>query len=463
MTMNTILIVDDEKNMLISLKAILQDENYAVTACGSGEEGLKALESRKFDVLITDLKMNGMTGLELMEVAQQKYPAMPVILMTAYATPKSAVEAIKAGAFDYIPKPFDPEEIIFSIRKATEFIAIQNENIQLKESLHIQKALDDIIGDDPSMTAVRELIKSVAPTKATILLEGESGTGKELAAKAIHDLSERRGKKFVAVNCAAIPETLLESELFGHEKGSFTGAIGTKKGKFEVAEDGTLYLDEIGDMSLPLQAKILRVLEDGHFERVGSTEPLYSKARIIAATNKDLKKAIHENNFREDLYFRLNVINVLLPPLREKVGDIPILINSFIRRFNIAYNKNIRGISPQALKLMSHYSWPGNIRELKNIIERSILLAKTDLIEADTLPAEMLRKQEIPGVGVEFHGTIDFKTSVENYEKQMIQWALEKNQYRIGSSAKALGLSRHSLRHYLLKYFQDDARKLNAD
>lgn len=460
---NSILIVDDEKNMLISLKAILQDENYSVVTCDSGEEGLKTLENRKFDILISDLKMNGMTGLELMGLTQRKYPSMPVILMTAYATPKSAVEAIKSGAFDYIPKPFDPEQIIFSVRKAAEFIAIQNENIQLRESLHIQKALDDIIGDDPSMGVVRDLIKSVAATKATVLVEGESGTGKELVAKAIHELSDRREKKFVAVNCAAIPETLLESELFGHEKGSFTGAINTKKGKFEIAEDGTLYLDEIGDMSLPLQAKILRVLEDGHFERVGSTESLYSKARVIAATNKELKKAIQENLFREDLYFRLNVINIHLPPLREKMGDIPILIQSFIQRFNIAYGKNVQGFSPQALKLMSHYSWPGNIRELKNIIERSVLLAKSDLIDVDTLPAEMLHKQEIPGIGVEFHGSIDFKTSVENYEKQMIQWALEKNQYRIGSSAKALGLSRHSLRHYLLKYFPDNGRELNAD
>lgn len=460
--MTSVLVVDDEKNMLMSLKAILQDEGYRVGTSPSGEDGLVAMEAEPFEIVITDLKMSGMTGVDLLERIRHTHPHIPVILMTAYATPKSAVEAIKAGAFDYIPKPFDPEEIIFALRKAVEFISIQKENVRLRESLHAQNTIDEIVGDDPAVMEIRNLIRSVASTKATILIQGESGTGKELVAKAIHELSDRRSHNFVPVNCAAIPETLLESELFGHEKGAFTGALYTKKGKFELADGGTIYLDEVGDMSLALQAKILRVLEDGQFERIGSTNRMHSSARVLAATNKDLRKAIGEGQFREDLYFRLKVITVDLPPLRERVGDLSKLVSHFIRKFNAVYDRNIHGIHGDALKLMSLYPWPGNIRELRNVIERGVLLEKSTLLSREALPDEIRVSTPEPHDHFELAGNVDFKEAVQKFEKQLLQWALEKNRYRMSASAKTLGLTRHSLRHYLLKYFPE-MRKFDAD
>lgn len=455
--MHTILLVDDEKNMLISLNAILRDEGYEVEPVSSAEEALKIMEEKFFNLIISDLKMEGMSGLDLLEKVKLKNPSLPLILITAYATPKSAVEAIKSGAFDYIQKPFEPEEILFSIRRALDFFQMQKENLNLKKTLHERQALDEIIGEDPGIAAVRQMIQAVAPTQATVLIEGDSGTGKELVAKAIHELSTQSSKGFFPVNCAAIPDPLLESELFGHEKGAFTGAHTLKKGKFEAAHGGTLYLDEIGDMSLGLQAKILRVLEDGKFQRVGATESIHSDARIVAATNKDLKKAIQAGTFREDLYFRINVISIKLPPLRERITDLSFLIQNFIRRFNIIYNKNIQDVEPEALKILSTYHWPGNIRELRNIMERAVLLEKNDFIQAKSFPAELLQKNKNGAGLIPLSDEIDFKNTVEGYEKQLIQWALQKNKNRISLSAKALGLSRHSLRHYLLKYFKSSS------
>ncbi len=453
--MSSILLVDDEKNMLASLSAILKDEGYKVSLASSGEDAIKSLEQSSFDLLISDLKMGGISGLDLLNKVKSQDLAIPVILITAYATPKSAVEAIKSGAFDYIQKPFEPEEILFSIRRALSFVQMQKENLNLKKTLHEQQAINEIIGEDSSIISLRQMIQAIAPSKATVLIEGESGTGKELVAKAIHELSSQSLTGFFPVNCAAIPETLLESELFGHEKGAFTGATSLKKGKFEVAQGGTLYLDEIGDMPLQLQAKILRVLEDGKFERVGGTNSIHSDARIIAATNKDLKKAIQEGNFREDLYFRINVMNIRLPSLRERIGDIPMLVNHFIRRFNLIYSKNIQEIDHEALKILSVYHWPGNIRELRNIIERAIVLENNDIIEAKSLPAEILQKKETNSVITPFSDQINFKTAIEDYEKQLISWALKKHQNRISLSSKALGLSRHALRHYILKHFKN--------
>ncbi|MBI1871223.1 MAG: sigma-54-dependent Fis family transcriptional regulator [Chlamydiae bacterium] len=455
--MSAILIVDDEKNMLISLEAIFRDEGLDVFVASSGEEALQKIRSRTFDLMISDLKMSKMTGLELLEEVKRKNPTMPIILITAYATPKSAVETIKMGAFDYIAKPFDPEEIIFSVRKALEFKSIHEENLQLKGALQERKILDEIIGEDPEMVSIRELIQTVAPTQATVLVQGESGTGKEIVAKAIHELSSRSLKPFIPVNCAAIPEALLESELFGHEKGAFTGALYTKKGKFELAGGGTIYLDEIGDMPLSLQAKILRVLEDGKFERVGGTTSLMSSdSRIISATNKDLKKEITDGSFREDLYFRLNVMSIYIPPLRERGADIPKLVEHFIQKFNLSYSKNIIGVDSEVLQILGQYSWPGNIRELRNIIERAMILEKDPIIRKKSLPSELLHAEKSPSQTSIFSDTVDFKSAVETYEKGLIEWALQKYQNRVSASAKALGLSRHALRHYLLKYFKGE-------
>ncbi|MDP3980746.1 MAG: sigma-54 dependent transcriptional regulator [Chlamydiota bacterium] len=446
-----ILIVDDEKNMLITLESILSDQGYHVAVASGGAEALTMLKETQPAVVITDLKMDAVNGFMLMQRAKEMYPDLPVIMMTAYATPKSAVEAIKQGAFDYIPKPFDPEELLFSVERALNYEHMRRENIALKKTLRREQALEHIIGNEPSIVQLRNQIAAIAPTKATVLIEGESGTGKELVARAIHDLSQQKDGPFIAINCAAIPESLLESELFGHVKGAFTGAYETKIGKFEAASEGTMYLDEIGDMNIALQSKILRVLEGQEFTRVGANEPIFSQCRVIAATNKDLKEMIIKGLFREDLYFRLNVINIHLPALRDRSGDLPLLIDHFIRILNIEYSKNIEGVDVELMRILSLYHWRGNIRELKNVIERAVILSNASMITKDVFPKEMfISKNKLDATMAKER--IDFNHAVAEFEMNLIIWALKKTQYRVGHAADELGITRHALRHYLKKY-----------
>src|SRR5687768_15438474 len=380
-TLPPLLVVDDEKNMRLSLETIMSEEGYQYRAADSAEEALKLLGQEEFFMVITDARLGGMSGYEFLSRVKTKFPQLPVLMITAYATPKLAVDAIKAGAIDYLAKPFAPEELLHAVSRCAERHKLIMENAALKARAGEAYRIEQIIGESPRMEELKQLIRTVAPTHATVLILGESGTGKELIAGCLHSLSKRSQGHYVRINCAAIPELLLESELFGHEKGSFTGALRQKHGRVEEADGGTIFLDEIGDMSRPLQAKLLRFLEDGTFTRVGGNQELKVDVRLIAATNRDIIEAIRQNQFREDLFHRLNVVQLCPPPLRERGADILLLAEHFLKVFNTSMGKHIRGIAPGARqKLLSHH-WPGNVRELRNAMERAVILETTHDIQ----------------------------------------------------------------------------------
>src|SRR3954469_3832852 len=375
-----VLVVDDEKNMRLSLQTVLGDEGYLVRSVSSAEDALKVLEQEKFLMVVSDAHLGGMTGYELLGHIRKARPELPVLLITAYATPKLAVEAIKAGAMDYLSKPFEPEELLHAVARCAERHRLLQENAALRARAVEAPDIEQIIGECPRIRELRQLIQTVARSNATVLILGESGTGKELIAGALHTCSPRRNAHYVRINCAAIPEALLESELFGHERGAFTGALKQKPGRVEEAAGGTIFLDEIADMSRPLQAKLLRFLEDGTFTRVGGTQELRVNVRLIAATNRDIIQAIREGNFREDLFHRLNVVQFRLAPLRERSDDVPLLAEHFLQHFGAGMNKRVKALSHAAArKLLSHH-WPGNVRELKNVMERALILERTDEI-----------------------------------------------------------------------------------
>lgn len=442
-----VLVVDDEKNMRLSLQTVLGDEGYAVTTVESAEEGLQALGRDKYFMVITDAHLAGMTGYELLARLREKWPHLPVLMITAYATPKLAVEAIKAGAIDYLSKPFEPEELLHAVARCAERHRLLQENATLRARAGDIYQVEQIIGESPSIKELRQLIQTVARSNATVLILGESGTGKELIAGSLHHLSPRHDASYVRINCAAIPETLLESELFGHEKGAFTGALKQKPGRVEEANGGTIFLDEIGDMSRSLQAKLLRFLEDGSFTRVGGNEELRVDVRLIAATNRDIVEAIGQNQFREDLFHRLNVVQLCPPPLRERGADILLLADHFLRLFNSSMNKSIKKISPAAeQRLLSHH-WPGNVRELRNVIERAAILEITDEIQSRSLPdfhlKSRLRKADQPLVS---NGQ-SLDEMMTGWERELIMNTLEQNRYNLTKTAEQLKISRHALRY----------------
>ena len=442
-----ILVVDDEKNMRLSLKTVLTDEGFAVIAVESAEEGLLRIESEEFFMVITDARLGGMSGYEFLKQVTSRWPDLPILMITAYATPKLAVEAIKSGAIDYLGKPFAPEELLHAVTRCGERYRLLRENASLRARAADPYKLDQIIGESPKMRELKQLIQTVGPTHATVLILGESGTGKELIAGSLHSLSDRRSGNYVRINCAAIPENLLESELFGHEKGAFTGALRHKAGRVEEADGGTIFLDEIGDMSRSLQAKLLRFLEDGSFSRVGGNEELRVDVRLIAATNRDIIGAIRENQFREDLYHRLNVVQFRPPPLRDRGTDILPLAENFLRHFNAVMKKHIRTLSAAARqKLLAHH-WPGNVRELRNVIERAVILETGDEIEPTSLPdfglETRLRKGESsPAIPA---GSLD--EIMANFERQLIGNTLEQNRYNLSKTSEQLKISRHALRY----------------
>ena len=446
-TLPPLLVVDDEKNMRLSLETIMSAEGYQYRAADSAEEALKLLGQEEFFMVITDARLGGMSGYEFLSRAKTKLPQLPVLMITAYATPKLAVEAIKAGAIDYLAKPFAPEELLHAVARCAERHKLLMENAALKARAGESYRLDQIIGESPRMKELKQLIQTVAPTHATVLILGESGTGKELIAGCLHSLSKRSTGHYVRINCAAIPELLLESELFGHEKGSFTGALRQKHGRVEEANGGTIFLDEIGDMSRPLQAKLLRFLEDGTFTRVGGNQELKVDVRLIAATNRDIIEAIRQNQFREDLYHRLNVVQFRPPALRERGHDVILLAEHFLKYFGFSLNKQIKGISKGAqAQLLSHH-WPGNVRELRNVIERAVILESTDEIQASSLPdfntETRLRKGEMPVL----NGTLSLDESVANFERDLINNLLEQNHFSLTKTAEQLKISRHALRY----------------
>jgi DNA-binding NtrC family response regulator len=442
-----VLVIDDEKNMRLSLRSILHGEGYDVQMVESAEDGLSALEKGEFLMVVTDARLGRMSGYEFLAQACKRWPQIPFLMITAYATPKLAVEAIKAGAIDYLAKPFAPEELLHAVSRCAERFRLLRENAALRAHATEAYQLEQIVGESPNIVEMRKLIQNVAPTNATVLILGESGTGKELIAGALHSLSRRRHKNYIRINCAAIPENLLESELFGHEKGAFTGAIRQKLGRVEEADGGTIFLDEIGDMSRSLQAKLLRFLEDGSFTRVGGNDELKVDVRLIAATNRDIIEAISQNNFREDLFHRLNVVQFRPPPLRERGSDIVLLGENFLRHYNGFMNKHIKGIAPAARQKLLGHHWPGNVRELRNVIERAVILESTTEIQPNSLPdfhlEGRLRKSEISPVT----GLHSLDELMADFERQLINNTLEQSRYNISKTAEQLKISRHALRY----------------
>jgi len=446
-TKGKILVVDDERSMREILEIFLKNEGYSVSAAGNGESAMEIMKHDHFDLIITDMKMPKLGGLELLKNVKEIYPDTLVVIITAFGTAESAVEAMKLGAFDYITKPFQMDDIRLVVKNALEKQMLQQEVSILKEQLK-PSSLENILGRSPSMMELFTIISKTAESNANVLITGESGTGKELVAKAVHGLSPRKDRHFVAVNCAAIPEGLLESELFGHMKGAFTGAAANKQGLFELANEGTLFLDEIGEMPLTLQAKLLRAIEDGTFRRVGGISDIKVDVRIIAATNKDIKSFIETGQFREDLYFRLNVLSVRIPPLRERGDDIPLLVDHFLKKF--AGDK--KKFSQEAVEMLNNYQWKGNVRELENIIERVVLLCDRAVIGVENLPEE-IRSVSTSSKDINVpRGGIDFERIIEDLEKAYLLKALEQTNGVKTEAAKLLNLTFRSFRHKLKKY-----------
>ena len=440
-----ILVVDDEPMVCLSLSNWLQEENYLTKAVEDGPSAIAAVREENWDIVLLDLKMPGMDGLEVLHRIKEMAPETVVVMMTAYASVASSVQAMKEGAYDYIVKPLDVQELTLMLQKIVEHQQLITENILLRKRLTERHGYEDIIGKSAAMHKVFDLIGTVADTNATVLITGETGTGKELVARAIHTNSSRRYSPFIAVSCSALPENLLESELFGYERGAFTGAERTKKGRFELAHGGTLFLDEIGDISLMTQVKLLRVLQERNFRRLGGTDLIELDVRLIAATNRDLLKAVEQHSFRSDLYYRLNVVNIHLPPLRERSGDIPLLAAHFINKYNLEFGKRFSRLEDEALRLMLSYPWPGNVRELENVIERAVVIGQGPELQARHLPF----CAPVPGAAA---GEAGEDQSLEGMEKLHVRTMLERHQWNIARTARVLNIDRTTLHKKIKKF-----------
>ena len=447
MARKSILVVDDEKNQREILETILSGEGYDVTTASSGEAAMKFVESRRFDLVLTDLKMTGISGLDLLKELTNFDKSIIVILLTAHGSADSAVDALRLGAFDYLQKPYDSEKLLDTVDRALKKLS----------------ALDtEIVSVSPEMDKVKKLILKIAKSNSTVLIRGESGTGKELIARSIHKNSLRSNGVFQAVNCAAINENLLESELFGHEKGSFTGAVAEKKGLFEIADNGTLFLDEIGELDIALQAKLLRALQEKEIRRVGGVKEIGVDVRVLAATNRDLLKMTEEKRFREDLYYRLNVLSIEMPPLRTRITDIPVLIEYFLKKHTRGTDRKI-SISPDARRLMENYSYPGNVRQLESAIERAILLCENDTINIEDLPPEMTQGST-PAAGGDLFSLPPEGVNFEDVERSLIMQAMGRTDNNITKSAKLLGLTFRTLQYRLEKFgFKKDGDGTEED
>ena len=448
MNNRVVLVVDDEKNQREMLVGFLVKKGYQAMGCQNALEALSIIKEQPVDLVLTDHQMPEMTGHELLTQIKRINPEILVILFTAYGTVETAVKAMQEGAYHYLTKPVDLQELTVILKKGTEYLHVREENRELRKILQERFSFDQIVSASSQMEEVLNLVTRVAPTDTTVLIRGESGTGKELIAQAIHFHSQRANRPLIKVNCAALPETLLESELFGHEKGAFTGALNLRRGRFEEAEGGSIFLDEIGDISLSTQSKLLRVIQEKSFQRLGSNKTIQANCRILAATNRDLEKSIQEGTFREDLYYRLNVVPIFIPPLRERKEDIPKLIEHFLEKFGLKCHKPIKGLTREARDGLLKYNYPGNIRELENIIERAVVLTRHDVIDEDDLPIQMrpAPAEEMP-IEKDHSGN-----QLEITERKLIMRALENNEWVQTRAAEELGISERVLRYKMKKH-----------
>jgi len=441
-----LLIVDDEKHIREGLEKALSTDGYDVELASDGKDALERIEEGDIDLVITDLKMPNLSGEELMREALDKFPYLPIIILTGHGTIENAVEAMRNGAYDYLTKPLNIDKLSLIVNRALENSSLKRQYRELLNQLKKKYSFENIIGKSTTMKQVFETIEQVAPSRANVLIYGESGTGKEMIADAIHHNSPRRDRSYVKVHCAALPETLLESELFGHEKGSFTGAIARKRGRFELANTGTIFLDEIGEINIQTQVKLLRVIQEREFERVGGEEPIKVDVRIISATNKSLKEEIEKGNFREDLYYRLDVVSIHVPPLRERTDDIPLMVHKFIEEVSAENNKEIEGITNGALQALMSYKWPGNVRELRNVIESIVVLTKSKVITEQELPSYILAKDEKSSLRVP--AGIDLAEA----EKRFILFTLENTGGNKTKASEVLKIGRKTLHRKLAEY-----------
>ncbi|MGB5920977.1 MAG: sigma-54 dependent transcriptional regulator [Syntrophobacteria bacterium] len=436
-----VLVVDDEPMVCLALTNWLEEENYFAQAVEDGPQAVQAVREENWDIVLLDLRMPGMDGMEVLKQVKEIAPQTVVIMMTAYASIPGAVQAMQEGAYDYIVKPLDVDQLTLMLKRIVEHQQLITENILLRKRLTEQYEYEDIIGRSEAMQEVFSMIKAVTDTNATVLITGETGTGKELVARAIHSNSSQRYGPFVATSCGALPETLLESELFGYEKGAFTGADRTKKGRFELAHGGTLFLDEVGDISMKTQIRLLRVLQEKSFSRLGGTEQIKVDVRLVSATNRDLVAAIEEGSFRSDLYYRLNVVSIQLPPLRERIDDVPLLAAHFINKYNVEFNKKFDRVDRKAMDLMMDYHWPGNVRELENVIERALVI--------DQGPQMMVK--HLPFCNIESPLTEEPR-SLQEVEKSHIEKMLQRNDWNIAKTARLLNIDRSTLHKKIKKF-----------
>lgn len=449
--METILVVDDEKNYLVVLEALLGSEGYEIVTALDAKKAIGTAGEADLDLIITDMKMPGMTGMELLEKIKSIKPELPVIMMTAFGTIEMAVEAMRKGAYDYIQKPFENEQLKLTVKKALNNYRLIKENRLLTEALSERFKFGNIVGKSKQMKKIYDLIEKVSPSKASVLITGPSGTGKELIAKAIHYRSNRKDRPFISINCGALTETLLESELFGHEKGAFTGAVAMKKGRFELADGGTLFLDEVGDMPASLQVKLLRVLQEMEFERVGGTKTIQVDVRIISASNRNIKEDVAESAFREDLYYRLNVIHMEVPSLKERVDDIPLLVRHFIAKFSEDDTVGVE-LAPEVWKTLYSYPWPGNVRELENIIERAMVLNSSGAITVADLPDELTGAETQFDLDRFIPSSLTMPEALEKIEEKLLRRALAQCNNVQSHAAKNLGITKSLIQHKMKKY-----------
>jgi DNA-binding NtrC family response regulator len=447
-----ILLIEDEPSVSLGISYTLENEGYQVVSTDNGREGIRLFNQEDIDIVITDLKLPDISGIEVLKSIKKASPETGVIVITGYAEVKTAVEAMREGAYDYISKPFEPDELLIVIERFIQYKDIKKENIRLKEELEKNKQFQKIIGKSPSMLAVFETIEAVAKTDSSVIVYGESGTGKELVVNALQNLSPRKDKPYIKINCAAIPETLLETELFGYERGAFTGAFQTKIGKFEVADGGTMFFDEIGDMPFSIQAKLLRALENQSFERIGGNKTIYVDVRTICATKKNLADEVKSGRFREDLFYRINVLPINLPPLRERKEDIPLLVEHYLQKFILKTGKTGLSISPEAMGKLVSYDYPGNVRELINAVEMAVILCKDQQVEDYCLPAELRKIEAKPMYISTGNNNLPLPERVKEFEKEAIAEVLASTGTKKKKAAQKLGISRETLWRKIKEY-----------